>query len=63
MKYSFPNALRHCPLLGLAILRALPQDLSAAQENCSPSLQTLVDNAAAGSTVLVPSCIYRETIT
>ena len=30
---------------------------------CSRSLQTLIDNAPAGSTLLVPACTYRESVT
>lgn len=32
-------------------------------ENCSPKLQELINSAASGSTVNVPACIYRESVT
>jgi endoglucanase len=48
-------------LVGVLIGQVAPTEAQA--PNCSASLQSLVDAAPSGATVLVPACTYRETVT
>jgi hypothetical protein len=45
----------------LAML-CVPLTAQAAPANCGPSLQSLIDAAPAGSTLVVPACVFRETV-
>jgi parallel beta-helix repeat protein len=47
----------------LFLLLNQTRDLHAQTPTCSQSLQSLINNAAIGSTVLVPNCVYRESVT
>src|SRR5215213_2285550 len=48
---------------GLAVAKVSWAKVSSPPPDCSQSLQTLINSAAAGSTLLVPACTYRETVT
>jgi parallel beta-helix repeat protein len=45
----------------VAIL-GIPVTAQAASNNCGDSLQSLIDAAPAGSTLVVPACVFRETV-
>lgn len=47
-------------IVGLILAASLP--ITAQAADCSQSLQSLVDNAADGATVMVPACTYHESV-
>jgi parallel beta-helix repeat protein len=54
------GAARHTPA---PLTSAAPATLTAVSElDCAETLQSLVDAAATGATLIVPACIYRETV-